>query len=266
MRIAYLSTYPPTPCGVAEYTRSLVEALKTLANSVEIVILSDKVGGLEERVDDLGVKVIPCFTPKKAEYEDLLAAVREHGPFDLIHIQHEFNLFPPLNCTFEAFKKLKKHCRVLLATFHTIVNSARKRRAKHQRRLCKLLDAVIVHSILQEFELWNQGVDMAKVWRIPHGTSISELSKLSKEEALEKLGIPELKDKFIFASIGFLRRDKGQEVLIRAFKKLRQKYPNVTLLLAGMPQGADGARCASTINGMLSNDGIIVLRLSLIHI
>ena len=52
MRIAYLSTYPPTPCGVAEYTRSLVEALKTLANSVEIVILSDKVGGLEERVDE----------------------------------------------------------------------------------------------------------------------------------------------------------------------------------------------------------------------
>ncbi|RLI30106.1 hypothetical protein DRO53_01310 [Candidatus Bathyarchaeota archaeon] len=258
MKIAYISTYPPTPCGVAEYTKSIVEMLKGYSN-VEITILADRLTRQEAYVDDLGIRVVPCFKPGEADYGQLLEALESYGPFDILHIQHEFGLFPPLNKTVEAFGKAKKHCRKLVITLHTIVHGALKRKSRHQRKLCRLADGIVVHSVLQEFELWNQGVNMAKVWRIPHGTPVSELSKMSKEEALKRLGLPELKDKFIFASVGFLRRDKGQDLLLEAFRKLKQVKPNVVLMLAGLPHSFSKSNYAKDFNGNLG-DGVVYLK------
>jgi glycosyltransferase involved in cell wall biosynthesis len=261
LRIAYVSTYPPTPCGIAEYTGSLVRAIRGLS-SLDLSVLADDIGGFRTRMG-VEMPVIPVFTPGKPCYGRLLKAAREHGPFDLIHIQHEYGLFRPTVRTLEAFRRLKKYCGKLMVTMHTVVGFVKRKVAEHQEKLCKLADAIIVHSILQEYELLSQGVNPSKVQRIPHGTTIAGFSELDPGEALERLGLPNLKGKFLFASLGFIRRDKGQDALIRAFKKVHERNPDTALIIAGVPQRKTGIKQASKLDSMRAaddGDDIIMLR------
>ncbi|WP_309491992.1 glycosyltransferase [Candidatus Hecatella orcuttiae] len=255
MKIAYISTYPPTSCGIAEYTRNLAEATSRLTG-VNVTVLSDNFGNSAARIDELGILVIPSFSPSKLSYGSLLKVASEHGPFDVIHVQHEYGLFRPTVRTLEAFKGLKKHCRRLTVTMHTVVSSFRKRIAEHQERLCRTSDTVIVHNTAQEYELLSQGVDPAKVQKIPHGTCIIGFSRIDKGETLKKLNLSSLNGKFLFVCPGFIRRDKGQNTLIKAFSRVHEKLPNTACIIAGIPPRVNGAELVANVESSLTADGV----------
>ncbi len=252
MRVGFLATYPPTRCGVAEYTRFLVEALKKHSDA-EVVVFSDDQSEPLERTDDLGVKVVPCFTPGKVDYSRLLDALDRYGELDVLHVQHEYGLFPPRDEFIEAMREAKKECRNIIVTLHTVYHSSRGADVvEYQRKLCDVFDAVIVHSVLQEYELWSQGADLRKVHRIPHGTWIPQLNGIGKDEALEKLGLGSLRGRFIFSSVGFVRWDKGPDVLVRAFEIVHKRRPDTALVIAGAPQGLEGEEMAKKLKEMIA--------------
>ncbi|RLI86597.1 MAG: group 1 glycosyl transferase, partial [Archaeoglobales archaeon] len=42
MRIGFVSRYPPVHCGVAEYTKMLSSALKSLSHRIEVFVFSTR--------------------------------------------------------------------------------------------------------------------------------------------------------------------------------------------------------------------------------
>jgi glycosyltransferase involved in cell wall biosynthesis len=57
-------------------------------------------------------------------------------------------------------------------------------------------------------------------------------SSLTREEARTRLGLPD-KDIFVYGTVGRLVETKGQEVLLKAFAKVYEKYLESWLILAG---------------------------------
>jgi glycosyltransferase involved in cell wall biosynthesis len=55
---------------------------------------------------------------------------------------------------------------------------------------------------------------------------------LTREQARIRLGLPE-KDAFVYGTVGRLVETKGQRILLEAFAKVYEKYPESWLILAG---------------------------------
>ena len=71
-----------------------------------------------------------------------------------------------------------------------------------------------------------------KIRVLPNGINLEEFqTTLTKKECREKLGLPE--DKVITLFFGNLVPYKGPEVLLKAFKKIREDYEEVMLLYVG---------------------------------
>lgn len=245
MRIAYLSTYPPTPCGVAEYTRYLSESM-LLTGNVEITIFSDR--NYKENLEkDKTIEVIPCFDGGISDYDELIVAIKNYGPFDIIHVQHEYGIFPRSKDFLKLINLMKKYAKAIVITPHTVLHYSHPQGAvMYQRRMLRMFDIVIAHSSLQEFEISMQGVPYSSVMKIPHGTKInSYVGKISREQLVNHFGIED-KGEFLITTAGFLRYDKGLDVLVRALDIVRKSY-DVRLVVVGIEQGKYGRGVMDTI-------------------
>jgi glycosyltransferase involved in cell wall biosynthesis len=235
-KIGFASTYPPTHCGVGEYTHMLVTALKSLNPSLEIFIFADKLGG-SERFDELAkVRVYPSFSHGEESYRELLDKLALVNGVDILHIEHEYGIFGRHNGIIEAVEEARKErlVRRVVITMHTVDHpyTLRTGTLEFQRQLNKF-DAIIVHSALQEFELIHQGIDPVRIHRIPHGTLLNPYLWLPRYKLAESIGLREEHlVGFIIGVPGFLRKDKGLDILVKAVKPLLSDG-NYTVIVAG---------------------------------
>lgn len=242
LKIAFASTYPPTHCGVGEYTRMLVVALKSLYPKINAFILSDKRGG-GERFDELAqVYVYPSFEHEEPSYRELLNNLSRIDGVDVLHIQHEYGIFGKHNGIVEAVEEARRERLVkkVVITMHTVDHpyTLRSGTLEFQRQLNKF-DMVIVHSPLQEFELIHQGIDPSKIIRIPHGTLLNPYLWMPRFKLAESLGIKEEQLLgFIIGVPGFIRQDKGLDLLIKAIKPLMTDS-DYTVIVAGEVRDPD---------------------------
>ncbi len=225
LKLGFVSTYPPTHCGVGEYTHMLVTALKSLYSKIDIHVFSDKMSGTDERYDEFAkVTVHPSFEHGETSYRELLDAISRVDGVDLLHVQHEYGIFGRHNGIIEAIEEARKERLVkeAIVTMHTVDHpfTLRNGTLEFQRQLNKF-GAVVVHSALQEFELIHQGIDPSRIYRIPHGTLLNPYLWLPRYKLAESLGLREDQlTGFIIGVPGFLRRDKGLDILVKAIKPL----------------------------------------------
>ena len=234
LSVAYISTYPPTHCGVAEYTRMLITALKSATN-VAVHVLCD-IGDRREVVDrETGAYVHNAFIKGSSNYDKILDVLAEIGGVDVLHVQHEYGIFGYTDAILEACLEAKEEglAQRIVFTMHTVYHplSGNDRALKFQEKL-NSVDAVIVHSFLKEFELQHQGVNPRIVFRIPHGTHLNPYLGISRENLLAELSLSKERIKgYIMTMPGFLRKDKGLDVLIDSLKHIdKEKF---TLIIAG---------------------------------
>ncbi len=236
--VGFVSRYPPVHCGIAEYTKFLISALRSLSPELKIYVFSTDEERKDGYEDELGVEVIPCFKPSEKSYSDLLFQLAEVGGVDVLHVQHEYGIFGEGRHVIDALMQAKeeKLAKKTVITMHTVdhPNSGREFALRFQASLNDV-DAVIVHSNLQEFELHMQNVDTSRLFRIPHGTLINPYLSYTKGFLSKSLGLNEENFRGIILAIpGFLRKDKGVDVLLEALKLIEDiKF---TLLLAGEPR------------------------------
>ena len=86
LRIGFLSTYPPTPCGIATFTEDLVQAIPS-SFSPEIIAVSqdDETISYPEEVK---------FIIQKEKKEDYWqAAEYANKELEAVSIQHEYGIF-----------------------------------------------------------------------------------------------------------------------------------------------------------------------------
>ncbi len=236
LRVAFISRYPPAHCGVAEYTRMLISALVSVAPWVSVIVFSTKEYRSKPYVDDsTGAIVYPCYNLLDDNYDSILDYLAEVGGVDILHLQHEYGIYGESTAVLDAIKKAVDEglARRSIVTMHTVYHpySNAEWAIEFQASLNRV-DSVIVHSPLQEFELYTQGVESWRIHRIPHGTLINPYIGSPRRELCRRLGVRlEESPGMILCIPGFIRRDKGLNVIAESLEMINSS--KVTLLLAG---------------------------------
>lgn len=236
-RLGYVSTYPPAHCGVAEYTRFLARSLKTIQPKISVNVFSDLGEEAGLRFDG-EITVRPAFVSGGSDdYRRLLNELSAADGVDILHVQHEYGIFGRHDRILDACLEAKEErlIKKLVFTLHTVYHPSTNipEVLEFQSRL-KLVDAIVVHSYLMEFELQNQLVDPKLIRRIPHGTLLNPYLDEDRKTLAESLRLDcEKLRGLILSTVGFLRRDKGLDLLAKAVNELKHIRENFTLLIAG---------------------------------
>lgn len=238
MRITFISSYPPTHCGIAEYTRMLTASLKSISSSIEVYVIADISFKSEPWYDDFsGAYIYPVFIRGGSRLHRIIDVLSEINGTDILHVQHDYSLYGYSDEILRLIVKARneKLARKIVLTVHTVHHpyTDRIEAIEFQRKL-NICDTIIVHSHLQEFELRNQGITPTLIERIPHGTLLNPYLGYPKRRLLEDLKVDEGRVRGLIAVVpGFLKRDKGLDVLLESLRTLRTSVDKLTLIISG---------------------------------
>ena len=238
LRILLVSRYPPVHCGVAEYTRMLARALLDVEPRLELIVASTREEMRAPYRDKLlGVEVHPVYDrgdTLEGYLEGLRSLLRRVGGVDVAHLQHEYGIFGCNEGILHALHVLHEEGLIgsVLVTMHTVYHPLWRRcAASTQEYLAKTGFHVIVHNVLQEFELINQGVAPDKLHLVPHGTLVNPHLAAPRRQLLEAFGV-EHEGGVLALLPGFIRRDKGVDTLVEALRGL----DGIHVIVAGEPR------------------------------
>lgn len=224
-RISYMASYPPRECGIATFTKDLVEAIDTAfpGNPGRIVALNESQGTYR-----YGPEVKFAVTVDDLESYQEAANYLNRSKVDLVCIQHEYGLFGGRHGEnlFTFLDELKKP---LVLTLHTVLPGPDDHLRQATRDLITRADATVVLAkraldILAE----DYGVTDLAVRYIPHG--VPNVRKLPSSSFKSILG---LEDRFTISTFGLINPGKGVEYAIKALPRLVKRYPNILYLVLG---------------------------------
>lgn len=197
MQIAFVSTYPPTRCGLATFTEALVRSLRTSGTTSRVLRVVDS-----SSVDEPRPEVLGQWNPD--EPGELSKATDLLNRFDVVVLQHEYGIYGPRDG--EAVLQLAASLDTpLVTTLHTVL----ARPGSNQRQILEeLVDmssvTVVATRSAQDRLLDTYSVDPSRIQMIPHGAhTVSEAGRLTA-------GTP------IIVTYGLLAPGKGIEWAIQA--------------------------------------------------
>lgn len=246
LSVAFISTYPPERCGIGTYTAALAPAVSNALadpggdsdqSTTAVTVLAENGAAPITRN---GVRSVPCFD-RVTYVEPLSRAVAERQP-DVVHIQYTPEIFGSDERLVELARNVRASgalCVITLHTVHTPMSGLLDRRmgiAALHRALGGTVHALVVHDeSTMAGELRRQGVDPAKIWVIPHGTSLR--ASVERLESRRALGVADRStDHKLLLYFGFIHPQKGLHTALRALYRVRQLRHRVKLLVAGSVQ------------------------------
>ena len=165
VRCAVVSTYPPTPCGLATFTQALVTHLSRLGVAVDVVRLVDRPERFPAR------EVVHNLVNDAPHAASDAAAML--NTYDFVIVQHEYGIYAGMDG--DAVLAVMGRLRVpVIAVLHTVLVSP----TAHQRAVLQTLvsaahGVVTMTSTAQHRLLDGFDVEAGKVHVIPHGAAES---------------------------------------------------------------------------------------------
>ena len=225
IRVAYVSSYPPRICGIATYTKDLLDAASRLyALKPQVVFAINDKG----EYYNYGSEVEFQIDRERADsYEETAEYINE-SDIDIVNIQHEFGLFGGAwgKNILVFLENLEKP---VVTTLHTLLLEPEPEARRVLEGILRRSNHVVVMAragikIIEQ--LYDTPVD--KVRHIPHGCPNVPfiLSKTIKR----RLG---LEDRTILSTFGLLSRGKGIEYAIQALPPIVKLNPQILYLIIG---------------------------------
>jgi glycosyltransferase involved in cell wall biosynthesis len=220
--VAYLSTYPPRQCGLADFCQNLVVASDREVQPLVVAMEN----GLEDRQYRSPVAVV--VQEREQHHYEAAAQFLNDSPADVVSIQHEFGIFGgPRGPGLQRF--LKRLTKPAVTTLHTVVpdpdpdvRSALRLLAEHSYRLV-LLNPLALDTLTEDYQ-----IERRKLAFIHHGASPP--SPEIREQAKARLG---LSGRRVLSTFGLVGRGKGLEYVIAALPEIRKHHPEVCYVIVG---------------------------------
>lgn len=226
MKFAYIGTYPPRECGIGSFTRDLYYSMVGDINQNENEGFIIAMNNSDEEYSYPKEVKLTIQQENRNEYIAAAKHINNSGA-DVCILQHEFGIFGGQSGIYilSLLHHLKIH---LVVTLHTISNTPSYTEKAILKEICKMANLVVVMN-LKAIDFLNDIYDVPKekIAFIEHGVPDFHFDqkKIKKEFKLEK--------KKILLTFGFLSRNKGIEVAIKALPKLVKKHPNLIYLVLG---------------------------------
>jgi glycosyltransferase involved in cell wall biosynthesis len=227
VRVAYVSTYPPRECGIATYTKHLVDAIAALSTRV---VTPPVVVAVKDRGEDYDYE----FRVSSQIDADDIQSYRKAAKYinasdvDVVNLQHEYGIFGGewgeyVNEFLQGIEK------PVITTLHTVLEEPVPEAKRVTGKILAHSDFVIVMAkvgagILEQ--LYGSKAD--RVRHIPHGCP--NLPYLGTAIAKLNLG---LKDRVVLSTFGLLSRGKGIEYAIEALPHVLRERPEILYLVIG---------------------------------
>ncbi len=223
-KIVFLSTYPPTQCGIATFTEDTVNAINKSYNksiSCEICEITFKGDASPESAYHIPSK-------DKAAYKKVASEINSDPDVKLVHIQHEFGLFGGQygDYLLDFLDELKKP---VAYTFHSVIPNPNEELKAIVQLLCSYSQAIFVMTNKSKAILMDDyGIAEEHIAYVPHGTHLVDYESTS--QAKKKFN---LEDRLVLSTFGLLGEGKSIETGLKALPKIIEKFPNVLYLVLG---------------------------------
>jgi glycosyltransferase involved in cell wall biosynthesis len=222
-RIGYLSTYPPRECGIANFTKDLIDAICDVYEFKPSIIAINEKGAIYDY--DRRVKWII----DRDDAEDYVRAAEyvNSSNIQLVVVQHEFGLYGGDKGEHIKFflENVKKP---VITTLHTVQPNFDKKAIEVLRYITERSESIIVIAHAAIDMLKNQGISYKKCVIIPHGCPRIEFT--NGESAKESLG---LKGRLVASTFGLISSGKGIEYAIQALPEVIGKEPRIIYFIIG---------------------------------
>ena len=220
--VGFLSTYPPSECGLATFTEDLVRSLNVHP------VMHTKVIAVLEHQDELlsDATDFSLFKHERSSY--IQAAQWANASLDLLVIEHEYGIFGG-ECGEYILDLVKTLTIPFVITTHTVLLSPSLKQQLILSQAGNLSTNVITMaessiSILAS----TYGIDIKKIVFIPHG-----VPGITTQSRNQLKAIYSLQQKTVISSFGLISPAKGLEYGIKAISKLASDHPNLLYLILG---------------------------------
>ncbi|KAJ3131046.1 hypothetical protein HK100_006920 [Physocladia obscura] len=238
INILVITSYPPTRCGIAEFSKSLMNYLSATskANNVFFHVMAmvpdsyTAANNPQRLVDNQNSNVQIAGVIRSQNYADYIkAASYINENIDIVSLQHEFGLFGGTDGTY-ILCMIKSTNKPVITTFHTVHNFLDMKHHYILRQIYMNSAANIVMGHISD--IFMQSVhavgEPKKLKLIPHGaTPYKSLDNLLLKE---KQG---WKNNFVILSMGLHKPKKGFDIMISAMPAVLKKVPNAIFVIVG---------------------------------
>jgi len=223
-KIVFLSTFPPTQCGIATYTQDTIKGITDVyGKSIKCEICE-----LVDKPKDQPTQAFTLNTKNREEYAKVAEEINQDETVKLVHIQHEFGLFSG-NYGDHLLDFLNVIKAPVTFTFHSVIPNPNDELRTFVRLLLDYSNSVFVMTNKsKEILIKDYDINEEIITCVPHGTHIVIYE--TPEQAKEKLGI---QDRLVLATFGLLGEGKNIETGLQALPKIIEKAPNALYLIIG---------------------------------
>jgi glycosyltransferase involved in cell wall biosynthesis len=226
-KILFISTFPPRKCGIASFTKDLINAINTEIEGNAVI----SVCALDKKKNAALYQYPVAMVMDGSEIDsciEMAAKINKDPSVGLICIEHEFGLYGgELGEFLLGFLSLIE--KPFIIRFHTVLHAPDAKRLKNVRAMGLLADKVIAMTnysakVLEE----DYQLPSEKIMIIPHGThniSPAEHNELKRKYNLE--------NKLVLTSFGLLSPNKGIEKGIMAMKEISASVPDAMYIVLG---------------------------------
>ena len=224
-RTLFLGSFPPRECGIATFTKDVVDAFDAAFKTSSEIIAIDEPGG---EVRHYGPNVVARLTENRREsYADIAAIVNAH-PAEVLNIQHEYGLFGGERGEWlvDLLQLVEKP---VVLTLHTVLPEPDEKMLSVTQELCRYATTVISLSQTGRDLLSGvYGIDPNRIRVIHHGVPDLEFRETAPFKASFGIG-----QRMVISTFGLINRGKGLEYAIEAMRSVVRRHPDALYLILG---------------------------------
>lgn len=221
----FLGSYPPRECGIATFTKDVVDSYDERFGGLNEIIAIEEPGAPPR---DYPPSVVATLVQNDREsYRAIAGFVNEH-PSDALNVQHEYGLFGGENGEW-IIDLIALVNKPVIVSLHTVLPEPSPEHLRVARAICASATSVIVLSATgKEILVSRYGVEPGKVNVIHHG--VPDVPFRDTVAAKTMLG---LHDRQVVSTFGLINRGKGLEFAIEAMRDVAAAHPEVLYLILG---------------------------------
>jgi len=223
--VAVVGNYLPRQCGIATFTRDLVEGLSARAPDINCwaIAMNDRIQGYAY--------------PEKVRFEINQNKLADYGiasqylnisHTDIVCLQHEFGIFGGAAGS-HLLKLLSDLHMPVVTTLHTVLKDPTEEYRTVMTKVCELSDKLVVMSSKAKHFLHDiYDVPPEKVTFIHHG--IPDMPFIDSSFHKDKFGVEGRK---VLLTFGLLSPNKGIENVLQALPAVIERFPEVVYIILG---------------------------------
>lgn len=223
--MVFLGSYPPRECGIATFTKDVVDSYDQRFGAHSEVIAIEEPGA-PRRDYPLSV-VANLIQDDRESYRAIAEFVNEH-PCDALNVQHEYGLFGGENGEWivDLIALVRKP---VIVSLHTVLPDPTPDHLRVARTICATASGVVVLSATgRDILIARYGIDPHKVSVVHHG--VPDVPFRDTDVAKMRLG---LHQRQVVSTFGLINRGKGLEFAIEAMRNVAAAHPEALYLILG---------------------------------